>query len=68
MRLEAFQLRVDFALATQKVDRPISASQIVDAKLLDEVLREGSGPGSGSELRPEIFDRWNVLETVRAFR
>lgn len=43
MRLEAFQLMVDFARAAQRVDRPISASRLVDETLLDEVLREGSG-------------------------
>jgi NitT/TauT family transport system substrate-binding protein len=43
MRLDAFQLMLDFALAAQKVDRTVNASQLVDATLLDEVLREGSG-------------------------
>jgi NitT/TauT family transport system substrate-binding protein len=43
MHLPAFQLMVDFARAAQKVDRPISAAQLVDATLLDEVLRESSG-------------------------
>ncbi len=42
LRLDAFQLMVDFARAAQKVDRPISAAQLVDGTLLDEVLREGS--------------------------
>lgn len=44
MHLDAFQLMVDFSRAAQKVDRPISASQLVDATLLDEVLRESSAP------------------------
>ncbi len=42
LRLEAFQLMVDFARAAQKIDRPVSAAQLVDGTLLDEVLREGS--------------------------
>jgi hypothetical protein len=33
---------VDFARAAQKIDRPVSAAQLVDGTLLDEVLREGS--------------------------
>src|SRR5713226_346310 len=41
LRLDAFQLMVDFARAAQKVERPISAAQLVDGSLLDEVLREG---------------------------
>ena len=41
-RLEAVQLMVDFARAVQKLDRPLSASQLVDGTLLDEVLRDGS--------------------------
>ncbi len=42
LRLDAFQLMVDFARAAQKVDRPISASQLVDGTLLEEVSREGA--------------------------
>ena len=42
LRLEAFQLMVDFARAAQKIDGPVSAAQLVDGTLLDEVLREGS--------------------------
>ena len=41
LRPDAFQLMVDFARAAQKVERPISAAQLVDGSLLDEVLREG---------------------------
>jgi NitT/TauT family transport system substrate-binding protein len=44
MHLDAFQLMVDFARAAQKVDRPISASQLIDPTLLDEVLREAHVP------------------------
>lgn len=42
MHLDAFQLMVDFARTAQKVERRMSASQLIDATLLDEVLREGS--------------------------
>jgi NitT/TauT family transport system substrate-binding protein len=42
LRLEAFQLMIDFARTAQKIDRPVSAAQLVDGALLDEVLREGS--------------------------
>ena len=40
-RVEGYQFLIDAARATQKVDRPISASQFIDETLLDEVLREG---------------------------
>jgi hypothetical protein len=33
---------IDFARAAQKVDRPVNASQLLDATLLEEVLREGN--------------------------
>ena len=39
-RAEAFQIMIDFARAAQKVDRPASASQLLDPTLLEEVLRE----------------------------
>jgi hypothetical protein len=42
MRLDAFQLMVDFSSAAQKVDRPIGVSQLIDATLLEGVLRKGS--------------------------
>jgi NitT/TauT family transport system substrate-binding protein len=40
-RVEGYQLLVDFARATQKIDRPISAAQMIDETLLDEMMREG---------------------------
>jgi NitT/TauT family transport system substrate-binding protein len=40
-RVEGYQLLIDFARATQKVDRPISAAQLIDEALLNELLREG---------------------------
>jgi NitT/TauT family transport system substrate-binding protein len=40
-RIDGYQLLVDFARAAQKVDRPISAAQLIDESLLDEVIREG---------------------------
>jgi hypothetical protein len=40
-RVEGYQLLIDFARATQKVDKPIYAAQFIDETLLDEVLREG---------------------------
>ncbi|MGH7871073.1 MAG: ABC transporter substrate-binding protein [Candidatus Binatia bacterium] len=44
LRMDAFQLMIDFARAAQKIDRPISASQLVNGTLLDAVLREGTVP------------------------
>lgn len=41
IRVDGYQLLVDFARASQKVDRPINAAQLVDETLLDELLREG---------------------------
>jgi len=40
-RVEGYQFLIDAARATQKVDKPISASQFIDETLLDELLREG---------------------------
>jgi NitT/TauT family transport system substrate-binding protein len=42
IRVDGYQLLVDFARAAQKIERPISASQLVDQTLLDELLREGA--------------------------
>ena len=41
-RVEGYQLLVDFARAGQKIDRPISAAQLIDETILDELNREGS--------------------------
>jgi ABC-type nitrate/sulfonate/bicarbonate transport system substrate-binding protein len=41
IRVEGYQLLVDFARAAQKIDRPINAAQLVDETLLEELLREG---------------------------
>jgi NitT/TauT family transport system substrate-binding protein len=40
-RVEGYQLLVDFARAAQKIERPISAAQLIDETLLDEMIREG---------------------------
>lgn len=40
-RVEAYQLLVDIARATQKVDRPLPAAQLIDETILDELIREG---------------------------
>ncbi|MBM4296525.1 MAG: ABC transporter substrate-binding protein [Deltaproteobacteria bacterium] len=40
-RVEGYQMLIDFARAAQKIDRPISAAQLIDETLLDEVIREG---------------------------
>jgi len=40
-RVEGYQLLVDFARAGQKIDRPISAAQMIDEAILDEIIREG---------------------------
>jgi NitT/TauT family transport system substrate-binding protein len=40
-RVQAYQLVIDLARATQKVDRPIAAAQLIDETILDELLREG---------------------------
>jgi ABC-type nitrate/sulfonate/bicarbonate transport system substrate-binding protein len=41
-RLEGYQLLIDFARASQKIDRPISATQLIDETILDELIREGA--------------------------
>ncbi|PYJ67705.1 MAG: hypothetical protein DME76_14580 [Verrucomicrobia bacterium] len=40
IRVDGYQLLIDFARAAQKVERPIPAAQLVDERLLDEVVRE----------------------------
>lgn len=40
IRVDGYQLLIDFARATQKVERPIPAAQLIDEKLLEEVIRE----------------------------
>jgi NitT/TauT family transport system substrate-binding protein len=40
-RVDGYQFLIDGARATQKVDKPISASQFIDETLLDELLHEG---------------------------
>jgi NitT/TauT family transport system substrate-binding protein len=40
-RAEGYQVLLDIARAAQKVERPISAQQLVDERLLDELHREG---------------------------
>jgi hypothetical protein len=42
LRLEAFQIMIDFGRAAQKIDRPVSANQLIDSALLEDVLREGA--------------------------
>ena len=41
--MEGYQLLVDFARAAQKIESPISAAQLVDETILDELIREGDG-------------------------
>ena len=41
-RVEGYQLLVDFARATQKIDRPISAVHMIDETILDEIIRESA--------------------------
>lgn len=43
IRAQGYQLLIDFARTAQKIERSMSAAQLVDEKLLDEVLRD-SGP------------------------
>jgi NitT/TauT family transport system substrate-binding protein len=43
IRVDGYQLLIDFARTLQKIERSMSAAQLVDEKLLEEVLRE-SGP------------------------
>jgi NitT/TauT family transport system substrate-binding protein len=40
-RVDGYQLLIDFARVAQKVDRPISAAQLIDETLLNELLSEG---------------------------
>jgi len=40
IRVEGYQLLIDFARAGQKIERPIAAALLVDEKLLDEVIGE----------------------------
>ena len=39
--MDGYQLLIDFARATQKIERPIGAQQLVDETILDELIREG---------------------------
>jgi hypothetical protein len=45
-RIEGYQLLIDLARAAQKVDRPISAAQLIDETLLNELIRERGIPAS----------------------
>ena len=40
IRVDGYQVLIDLARAAQKIERSTSAAQLVDAKLLDEVIRE----------------------------
>jgi NitT/TauT family transport system substrate-binding protein len=40
-RIDGYQLLVDFARAAQKTERAVSAAQLIDETLLDELMREG---------------------------
>jgi len=40
IRIDGYQVLIDLARAAQKTERSTSAAQLVDAKLLDEVIRE----------------------------
>ena len=40
-RVDGYQLLIDFARAAQKIERPISAAQLIDETVLDEFIREG---------------------------
>jgi ABC-type nitrate/sulfonate/bicarbonate transport system substrate-binding protein len=40
IRVDGYQVLIDLARAAQKIDRPMPAAQLVDEKLLDEVVRE----------------------------
>jgi sulfonate transport system substrate-binding protein len=40
IRVEGYQLLIDFARAGQKIERPIAAALLVDEKLLNEVIGE----------------------------
>jgi ABC-type nitrate/sulfonate/bicarbonate transport system substrate-binding protein len=39
IRVGGYQLLIDFARTAQKVERPISAANLIDESLLNEVLR-----------------------------
>ena len=43
-RVSGYQLLVDFARVAQKIERPISAEQLIDETLLEEIMREGGVP------------------------
>jgi NitT/TauT family transport system substrate-binding protein len=40
-RVDGYQMLIDFARAAQKIERPISAAQLIDETVLDELNREG---------------------------
>jgi NitT/TauT family transport system substrate-binding protein len=40
-RVGGYQLLIDFARASQKMEKPINAAQFVDESILEELLREG---------------------------
>jgi len=40
--VSGYQLLVDFARAAQKIDRPVNAAQLIDERLLEELMREGA--------------------------
>jgi NitT/TauT family transport system substrate-binding protein len=40
IRVDGYQLLIDFARAAQKVERPIAATQLIDETLLNELLRQ----------------------------
>ncbi len=43
-RMGGYQLLIDYARASQKIDRPVNAAQLIDETLLDEIIREGALP------------------------
>jgi L-cystine uptake protein TcyP (sodium:dicarboxylate symporter family) len=43
--VDGYQLLIDFARTAQKIERSMSAAQLVDEKLLDEVIRESGIKG-----------------------
>ncbi len=40
-RMDGYQLMIDFARTAQKIERPMSAAQLIDETILDELIREG---------------------------
>jgi hypothetical protein len=40
IRVDGYQVLIDLARTAQKNERPMAAAQLVDMKLLDEVIRE----------------------------